>query len=347
MHSATRPTAEAVLATLSAGVLVVGTDANVTFANLGAARMLRRSQEAIVGRAISDVLVPLDALLAADDPQGRRPRAEHEVKLGDGAKAVIGFTVSPQAGDGSRTVLFQEIGAILELRKQRDRLLQLAALGDALPSILHELRNPLAAVTTMLELLIEETEEAGRSDLHAILWEVRRLGLTLQGVGGIATEAQNARHSAIDLAVLEACRILEPTALRRGVQLTADVPTLPLVRLDRGVISGVVFNLVKNAIEACRSGDKIVVRARLDADDAFVLSVQDTGVGMSDEVAERCRDLFFTSKAHGSGIGLALCQRIADASGGALSIRTAQGAGTEISLTIPLRSQGPSTIVGG
>ena len=313
---------------------MIGSDGRLDYANQGAAKILRQSTDQLVGRPASEVLVSLEQIVAT--ATGTEAQREVEINLHDGSSTVVGFSVSAPSARGARTVLFQEITAVLELRRERDRLLQMAALGDALPSILHELRNPLAAVTSTLEVLVEEADESMREQLHTILWEVRRMNLTLQGVGGFARPMHSDRHVAVDLAVCEACRILEGNASRVGVKLSAEVPTLPLLPLDWGVVSGIVFNLVKNAIEACEEDDSIVVSASLEPDDTFVLRVADTGQGMTPDVLARCRQLFFTNKQHGSGIGLALCQQIADSSGGTLDIASAVGAGTVVVLAVPL-----------
>ena len=326
-----------VLAALTAGVVVVDSYGHLTFANEGATRMLRRSTTELVGARVDDVLLPFATLIEHAESQTSKlaERPETPIVRGDGTQSVVGFSTSRASASGARTILFQELDGVLELRRERDRLLQLAALGDALPSILHELRNPLASITGMLELLVEEATDPLRESLHAILWEVRRIGLTLQGVA-VVRPAQGERHAAVDLTVLEACRVLEPTTTRRGVRLEIDVPPMPLLPIDRGVVSGVVFNLVRNAIDACRDGDTIFVRAVLEGDESFDLTVIDTGSGMPSDVLARCRELFFSTKVHGSGIGLAMCQRIAESSKGTLEVDSEPGKGTRVRLTIPL-----------
>ncbi len=327
---------------LTAGVVAIGPDGRIVYANQGAAKILREvNPELLLGRPSTEVLVSIDQL----DARGESGQREVALVLRDGTSTVVGYSASAPAPDGTRTVLFQEITAVLELRRERDRLLQMAALGDALPSILHELRNPLAAVTGALEVLVEEAEGAMQEQLHTILWEVRRLNLTLQGVGGLARPMHAERHVAVDLAILEACRILEGNAVRRGIELQTEVPALPLLPLDWGIVSGIVFNLVKNAIEACDAGDTILVSASLEVGDTFELSVSDTGQGMTPDVLARCRQLFFTSKLQGSGIGLALCQQIAESSGGELTIASTPGHGTRVVMSVPLnpaRASSPS-----
>jgi signal transduction histidine kinase len=323
-----------VLSSLTAGVLLVAADGRVSYANPAAAEILRRPLELLVGKPVAESIAPLELLLHQVGSTGRG--AELAVERGDGTQVVVGYSVSAPNLGGARSLLFQPLHEVLVLRQERDRLLQMAALGDALPSILHELRNPLAAVTGALEVLIEDCDPALHKDLHAILWEVRRMNLSLQGVGGLVRPMHAKHHVAVDLAVSEACRILEPTAAKHGVRLSAEVPSLPLLPLDWGVVSGVVFNLAKNAIDACEHGGNVWVRATLEPDDCFAIEVSDDGVGMSSEVLSRCRELFYTQKPTGSGIGLALCQRMAEAAGGALSIVSAPGEGTRVRLSVPL-----------
>lgn len=341
-----------VLDGVTAGVLAVADDGEILAANEWAARVLRASKDALVGRRIDDVLAPLDRLLATQAqgcPLGGDRRRELSVRLEDGTTICVGFSVGPldpSLGEGGHHVvlLFQEIGSVLELRRERDRLLQMAALGDALPSVLHELRNPLAAVTAMLEVMIEEpsivNDGSIQRDLHAVLSEVRRMTLGLDGIGGFVRSTRTRRYAAVDHAVREACRILEPTAARKGVRLEAVGPDLPLLPIDAGVVSGVVFNLVKNAIDACTDGQRIEVDARV-LDDELVLVVRDTGHGMSNEVLARCQDLFFTNKDKGSGIGLALCRQVAESSGGRLEIASELGRGTIVTMRVPLRRPTP------
>lgn len=339
-------TARAALDALSAGVLVVDETGLVELANLGAARILARPYVTLLRMRVEEVLAPISQLVRGALSKGD-PRPDLRITLPDGRTSDVGYTVTTFVDDPSGSlmyaVLFQEIAGVLELRRERDRLLQLAAVGDALPSALHELRNPLAAVSGLLEVMLEETDVPHAKELHAILMEVRRMTLTLQGIGGFVRAARAEKATAIDAAVRDACRVLEPMARRKGIQLRAIGEDLPLLPLEREVVSGVVFNLVKNAIDACEEGELIEVNAWLEADETLALSVSDTGAGMTSEVRARCCELFFTSKEQGSGVGLALCKRIAEASGGRMDIDSALALGTTITMRFPLESSPPTS----
>jgi signal transduction histidine kinase len=104
---------------------------------------------------------------------------------------------------------------------------------------------------------------------------------------------------------------------------------------------------VRNAIDACRSGQSIEVRARLRPDASgpcmFELTVADTGKGMSEAVLARCTELFFTDKESGSGIGLAICREVAQRGQGQLLIDSELNRGTTITLRVPARTRGGTT----
>ncbi len=333
-------TARLVIDGLSAGVLAVGPDGHICDANPGAAQILRVPLDDLRRSRIDDVLAPIDHI--ARGGRDSDHRAELTLRLSDGQQAVLGCSVSEVTTETGRgwVVLFQEISAIVELRRQHERLLQLAAVGDSLPSLLHEIRNPLAAVTSMVEVLVEEAEGSHQEDLHAVLWELRRIILTLQGIGGLQSDLGTKSHEAVDIAIREACRVMSTTAERRGVNVTCAVPDLPLLPLKAAVLRGIVFNLVRNAIDACGDRGDVVLRAALRPDGkGLTVSVQDDGCGMSEADLARCCDIFYTTKEHGSGIGLPICKQVVERSGGELHIQSKQGEGTRVTVEVPIKAR--------
>ncbi len=142
------------------------------------------------------------------------------------------------------------------------------------------------------------------------------------------------RPAAVDVVVAETCELVRSLAEARGVRLACVGGELPLLRLDRDVLRCAVLHLVRNAVEACPDAARVTVDARI-VGDYFELEVRDTGKGMTPEVRARCTELFFTGGA-GSGIGLALCRRIAESSRGELRVSSRYGLGTEVVLRVPL-----------
>ncbi len=321
---------------LPAGVVVVDASGVVRYANRFASTFHGPAGDGLEGMPVAALLAPLEAL--REGAHNRERRGEVTLSDAAGRRRTLGYSISTwrgPEGEDLSAVLYQQIDGMQEIRTQRDRLLQLAVVGEVLPSLLHELRNPLAAVTTTLEVLVEEAPDGLQQDLHAVLWELRRLGLGLQGIGGLNQHVHGLVLQAIDHAVEEACKVLASSARAVGVSLRTAVEAMPLLLLDRAAIKGVVFNLVRNAIDACKAGDQVVVSAHA-TEDTFELSVLDTGRGMSPEELARCTELFYTSKANGSGIGLAICRQVAERGHGNLKITSEPGVGTAVLVRIPL-----------
>ncbi len=117
---------------------------------------------------------------------------------------------------------------------------------------------------------------------------------------------------------------------------------MPALFIDPAAIRAVVYNLVTNALHACAAGQTVRVSASFDDDRrVFVLSVADTGQGMSAEVLSRCTELFFTTKRVGSGIGLALCKELVTKGGGRLDVQSAEGKGTTVTIVVPIADLAP------
>lgn len=326
---------------LPSGVLHVGPDGRIRSANPRAAVVLGRRDERLAGLDVAEVLLPLTELVRAEGATDQEHRTSLDRVLANGSRQTLGFQTAPvpEAHGGGWVVVFQDITSLRALRAERDRLLQIAAVGEVLPAILHELKNPLAAVRTTVELLVEEATEGSslQTDLHAVLHEIRRLVLTLDGVGRFRQELRAGRPAPIDHAIREAALLLEPQAKARGVRLECHVPDLPLLPLDTSAVRAIVFNLVTNATHACAPGQRIEIRGALSPDGrSFSIVVEDDGCGMSPDVLARCRELFFTTKPRGTGIGLALCSTLAESAGGTLDVVSVHQRGTTVTLSVPL-----------
>ncbi|HEY8430547.1 MAG TPA: ATP-binding protein [Sandaracinaceae bacterium] len=321
---------------LATGLLLVREDGKIAFANPRACHILERSPDQLEGASIAASIAPLSELLP-DLHTGER--LTRPVRLASGRSIVIEYTVAEVATDPEwrhYLIAFHDVTPVLRLQEERDRLLKLATVGEVLPSILHELRNPLAAVATALELLVEEVEPGSlQRDLHAILRELRRALLGLDGIGVVGREVRSASLGAIDQAVRECCAVLAPRAEQSGIVLEDRVGSLPLLYIDPAVVRAVVFNLVNNAVQACREGGTIVVDARVEHGGSLVVEVTDDGAGMTPDVLARCTEMFFTTKRSGSGLGLPLCKQLAESAGGELEIDSEPGRGTRVRWRIP------------
>lgn len=325
-----------VLDAIDTGVVVVDAQGVIVHCNAGAVEILERQRDAICGSHISVVLAPVAQLI---DRMAGQSRGEYDTTLPSGATITLGYHTADMK-DGHTAIVFQNISQWVTLRRERDRLLRLATVGEFMPTLLHEFKNPLASISTAIEVMIEE-HPGGQleEELRAILGEIHRMRLGFDGIGAVGRSLRSTRDAPIATACQEASRVLKARADRAGVQLRCDVPNMRPLPFDPAVVRAIVFNLVVNAIDACRPGDAIHLGASLEENDSiFEIRVSDSGRGMTPEERDHCTELFFTTKPRGTGIGLALCARAVEEAGGKMRVESELGMGTTICLRVPIAS---------
>jgi signal transduction histidine kinase len=120
-----------------------------------------------------------------------------------------------------------------------------------------------------------------------------------------------------------------------GVELVLELePDLPDTWADPEVLSQALENLIRNAFQAmAETGGRVLLKSRVAAGRVRI-TVQDDGPGMPQDVLERARDLYFTTKSDGSGVGLALVQQAVDMHGGHMEISSAPGQGTQVDIDL-------------
>ncbi len=230
----------------------------------------------------------------------------------------------------------------------RGRVERLVALGRFSSQMAHDLKNPLAALKGGLQFLKEERERGRSLDdqhefLHLLLDQVDRLGRIADDYERVGRLEPCKR--AVDLNhVVRRVVALEPFAANAGVAVRTELAdVLPPCELDADLVSRALENLLRNAFEAMPHGGRVTVRTAPGAPETerfVLLSVQDEGSGMDARQAERAFDEFYTTKAQGSGLGLAFVKRVAQAHGGDARLETGLGRGTLVEMRIPTRDGG-------
>ena len=323
---------------LPTGALLVDESGRVLFANPHAANVLERTRDELVDSPIDGALAPLGWLLKTGALE--RPKRLCTIHPPSGKDRTVGFSIAPAqdaTGGQSFAISFQDVTDWVDLSAEHDRLMKIAVVGSALPTLLHEIKNPMASITATVEVLIEEMEPGPvRDQIHAVLSEVRRMKLSLDGVAAVGRSLHSQRYAAIDQACRDAWQIMATRGRSLGIYSHCQVDDMPLLLLDPSVVCGIVHNLMNNAIQACSAGQTVNLRAQLmGGGSQFSLTVVDNGAGMTGEIYNHCTELFFTTKRNGSGIGLALCRRAAEEAGGILTIESVAGFGTAVTLDIP------------
>lgn len=242
----------------------------------------------------------------------------------------------------------EALGRLEEKTQQLDKSKKLAYLGEISTSIAHEINNPLGIIVLNAGFLARRVSSGELVGPAAA--EVERVrGAAMRATLASQKLLQFARYSMQRTGIKR--RPVQPEPfVRETVELLRDrirlsectveveiPPGLPAVSLDPQAIQQVLFNLLTNALDASPAGSHIRVRAEVTSG-VFALSVVDEGRGMTQEQIARAKEPFFTTKdpGKGTGLGLAISDSIMTSHGGDLSLESAAGQGTTVTLRVPL-----------
>ena len=339
-----------------AGGLIV-TDAH------GVVVLFNRTAENITGRRAQDVLaqplgrvLPLPASATADT--GLTVRLDTTFTRADGSVIELGATGAPRLAEGGQRagqlISFQDLTLINQREAERQRQERLAAVGEMAAGIAHEIRNPLASMTGSIQLLRKELDL--RDDharlLDIVMRESQRLNDTIKNFLAYAGP-QRVTRARVDVArlVREVGALLQQQGPDAGPAVTVqvDAPDQVVHDLDEAQMRQVLWNLATNGIKAMGQGGTLRLTVAPVADGpgapSLRIAVRDEGVGMQPSDVERMFQPFQSGFRQGTGLGLAIVRRIVTDHGGRVSVQSAPGAGTEVSVTLPAPASRPQPAV--
>ncbi len=227
--------------------------------------------------------------------------------------------------------LSQASDALVDAAHARTRTLE--TLGA---QVAHEIKNPLAAVRGLVELLLESaTESRQRRRLEVAAGEVSRIERIVHDYLSFARPLSALDRAPMDLGatVSAVARALDAYASRKGVSLSAQGPALPATA-DARRVKDCVLNLCLNAIEATPSGGSVALSWAREGDLAVVV-VRDSGPGLDSDALAKLGTPFYTTREGGTGLGVHLARQGAEQHGGSLTFTSARGEGTVATLRIP------------
>jgi signal transduction histidine kinase len=239
-------------------------------------------------------------------------------------------------------VLSEKHARAEEALRRRDRL---AAMGELASTVAHEVRNPLNAVGMTAQRLKREflgaapADAADRAELEELLSvmtsETQRIDRIVQQFLEYARPPRLAPEP-VDLGALvgDVAGRARSLAEARGVSLDVDVAGTGTALVDPAQLRQALDNLLRNAVEATPEGGRVSLAARRE-DGGHAIEVRDTGRGIEPDHLPRIFDLYFTTKADGTGVGLAVTQQIVTAHGGTIEVDSRPGAGTTMTVRLP------------
>ena len=229
---------------------------------------------------------------------------------------------------------------IEELHKgEMARAEHLATLGELAAGLAHEIRNPLAGIAGVVDIMGKELP--ANSPSRAVIGDVHREVLHIQAILNdllsYARPRPPAFHAAnINTTVEQAVVLARQQVLTKPIQVSFEPnPSLPLVEHDPALIQQVLLNIALNGIQAI-SGAGQVSLSLLQNHDNVSITVSDTGRGISPDALPRIFKPFFTTRSEGTGLGLSLANGIVQSHGGRIDVTSAVGKGTIFKVSLPI-----------
>jgi signal transduction histidine kinase/DNA-binding response OmpR family regulator len=226
-----------------------------------------------------------------------------------------------------------------ELEANKDLLVEserYSALGQVAAQLAHNIRNPITSIGGTARLLSRKTTDPQQLRFFDMMtMEVTRIEQTLEDLFNFVDTSPVKKESVLVYPLIIKTLMLFYKAMeKQGIKYQAIVPEPLICELDPNQIRRVLVHLVRNAVEAMENGGTLEVEVTNDLE-YIQITVRDSGMGIAAADLQRVSDPFYTTKVAGTGVGLALVERIVKDHRGTLHIRGRASGGTEVLVTLP------------
>jgi two-component system, NtrC family, sensor histidine kinase PilS len=337
-----------VLASIATGLITVDGGGRLAFINPAAADLLRLRASDWLGKpflAKLDAVAPGLGRVIAQSAETRTPVRRFETEETDGMVFGVSTTLiqRDEGGPPSVTAIFQDITERKRMDQLHRRAERLEAVAELSASLAHEIKNPLASIRSATEQLTGEgidTEDRVVLGSLVVRESDRLSRLLTEFIDFARVKLRSAERVDVARLVRHAIEVVRAHPQAAGVELSLSLDATAdeaAVHGDEDLLHRAVLNLVLNAVQWAGPGGRADVEVDLVESDLLEPSqgaarvvrvrVSDTGPGVPEEHVEHVFDPFFTERPGGTGLGLALVQRAADAHGGAVFVDQSRGDG--------------------
>lgn len=327
------------------GIIYLGLDGLVRAWNPGAERVFGYTAEEMLGQSLARLGPPGQA----DEPQQLINRVLAGEKImdleairrhKDGSLREISLVSSPVRDSHGQVIgvssIVQDISERKRVEREFRRLDRLNLAAQLAAGIGHEIRNPLTTVRGFLQFLGMKPKFAAEKEYLQLMID------ELDRANSIITEFLSlSKGKPVDRQMLSLAEIIQhivpliqADAMLRGHELELDLAEVPALLVEEKDIRQLLLNLVRNGLEAMPQGGRLTIRTRRQGDQVR-LEVSDRGSGIPAEYLDKIYLPFFSTKDGGTGLGLAVCYRIADQHGATIEIATGES-GTTFAVVFPL-----------
>lgn len=329
--------------------VTIDRDQKVLFFNKAAEKIFGYSREEVLGR-------DLDVIMSRDCSREHHQAVARYIKTGEARRigrhteiiahrkngetfpADISFSMSHADGALYFTAIVRDLTETKALEERIHRAERLAALGQVVAEISHEIKNPLMMIGGFARQLVRESrDEKSLTKLNIIVHEVQRLENLLREMREFyLPRTMERKEFGINALIRQVHDLIKEDCRKRNIRLELKTDREEIyVEGDRTRLEQVLLNLAKNALEAMEQGGNISFMTGLKQGMAEI-RVCDEGIGIPEEAQGKIFGPFYTTKEKGTGLGLSICKRIIDDhAGSSLSFTSEKGKGTTFVIRMP------------
>jgi two-component system sensor histidine kinase PilS (NtrC family) len=341
-----------IISSIPVGVVTLRGDGTISFANPEALRICGKQSEDVLDHRVSRIFPDLRHILSNREKLGRGVNEITSQLVGREIR-LLRWTICPLETGGANAdhdlLLFEDITDLVTLQRQMQESRQLAAIGELAAGIAHEIRNPLGAISGCVQMLKAYDKDGEQNPqkhrlMNIILREAQHLN------NWIGEFLQYARPNNPDFQNLDLERFIHDTVMlakkdpdfhRTKINIAVESTEAPYVQADPGQVRQVVWNLLQNARQALIDVEDPKINISIEhassaSGKIVLLKIQDNGEGIPETNQKSVFEPFFTTRRHGTGLGLATVHRIMQSHRGSVQLISEEGAGTMFEIAFPV-----------
>jgi two-component system sensor histidine kinase PilS (NtrC family) len=332
---------KSIIESVDTGILTVDLNGNIKSFNRGAEEITGFLRSEIINKKIDDVFPLLSSIL---NKEGRWQHGSR-FEAADSQK-ILGCSVSPLV-DGNRkkignTLIFQDLTVIKEMERQIERNKRLAFVGEMAAGLAHEIRNPLASISGPIQMLSKDIrqDETDRKLMQIILRGTDRLDGFVKDFLLLARPKQSERTDINVEVIID--DLLESLPFSpewcEDIEVIKSLCNQTRIYGNKAEIRQVIWNLIINAVQAMPEGGRLKIETRqvfIDSKEYLEIRISDNGCGIEEKSQDMVFEPFYTTKENGTGIGLAIVNRIVENHMGKIRIESKPGKGTDCIVSLP------------
>ena len=341
---------EAILRSLPIGIVAFDTDMKIIEANPEAARLIELTDHIDQSLAIGtddEIWQGWKGHLKSAISTGRSVRFDDVEYTSGGKTSILRITCAAVGADRPTgnlggLVVIEETSERSDTQRRLAEAERLAAVGERVSKVAHELNNPLDGILRYINLATRVIEKENLEKPKEYLAQCRRGLLRMVQIVSELLEFSRStymplEHVKIEQIIEDAVKMTESRAAAQGVRISRDYG-LGLPQVRGGNLFQVFCNLARNALDAMPDGGELRISTRRAPDNKIIVEFHDTGTGLPTEDPEALFEPFFTTKEQGkgTGLGLAICRDIVESSRGRISAASAADGGSIFTVSLPV-----------